>query len=128
MATLIYVNHMVDVFKLYPGFFLVAILNMLAIANIPREIHKGRELMAFISSSASIAALLSLFAIGMFPNLVPSTINKAFSLSIYNASSSRQTLEVMFTMALVGIPFILAYTISIYWIFRGKVKIDTMSY
>jgi cytochrome d ubiquinol oxidase subunit II len=128
MATLIYVNHMIDVFKLHPGLFLVAILNMLAIANIPREIYKGRDLIAFISSSASIAALLGLFAIGMFPNLVPSTINNAYSLSIYNAASSRKTLEVMFTMALIGIPFVLAYTISIYWIFRGKVKIDTMSY
>ena len=128
MATLIYIPGMVVIFKQHPEFFIIAILNMLAIANIPREIQRKKELNAFMSSCASIAALLALFAVGMFPNLVPSTINPDYSLNIYNASSSRKTLEVMFTIALIGIPFVLAYTISIYWIFRGKVKIDSMSY
>ncbi len=128
MATLIYIPRMIDVFKEHPIIFFVAFLNMLAVANIPREIHKKREMMAFLSSAASIAALLALFAIGIFPNLVFSTFNPEYSLNIYNASSSRKTLEVMSTIALIGIPFVLAYTISIYWIFRGKVKIDSMSY
>lgn len=128
MATLIYVPHMIDSFKEQPLFFVVALLNMLAIANIPREIFKGREFMAFLSSSASIAALLALFAIGIFPNIVASTINPEYSLTVFNAASSQKTLEIMFIMALIGIPFVLAYTISIYWIFRGKVKIDNMSY
>ncbi len=128
MATLIYVPHMTTVFKMHPEFFILALLNMLAVANIPREIFKKRELFAFISSSFSIAALLGLFALGMFPNFVPSTIDAANSLTAYNASSSRKTLEVMLTMALIGIPFVLAYTISIYWVFRGKVKLDKMSY
>lgn len=128
MATLIYVPHMIDSFKEQPLFFVVALLNMLAIANIPREIYKGREFMAFLSSSASIAALLALFSIGIFPNIVASTINPEYSLTVFNAASSQKTLEIMFIMALIGIPFVLAYTISIYWIFRGKVKIDNMSY
>jgi len=50
------------------------------------------------------------------------------SLTIYNASSSQKTLGIMLTIAILGIPFVLAYTISIYWIFRGKVKLDSMSY
>lgn len=128
MATLIYVPHMIDSFKEQPLFFVVAMLNMLAIANIPREIYKGNELRAFVSSAASIAALLALFAIGIFPNIVASTIKPEYSLTVFNAASSQKTLEIMFIMALIGIPFVLAYTISIYWIFRGKVKIDNMSY
>jgi cytochrome bd ubiquinol oxidase subunit II len=128
MATLIYIPHMIDVFKEHPEYFALAIINMLAVANIPREIHKGREFMAFLSSSFSIAALLGLFALGMFPNIVPSTIDPAYNLTAYAHSSSRKTLEVMFTMALIGIPFVLAYTTSIYWVFRGKVKLDKMSY
>ncbi|MDZ7767130.1 MAG: cytochrome d ubiquinol oxidase subunit II [Melioribacteraceae bacterium] len=101
---------------------------MLAIANIPREIHHGREFMAFLSSAASIAALLALFAIGLFPNIVLSNPNPEFSLTIYNAASSQKTLNIMLIMAIIGIPFVLAYTISIYWIFRGKVKLNAMSY
>lgn len=128
MATLIYYPHMIEHFKNYPALFLVALLNMLAIANIPREIFHGREFRAFLSSSASIAALLALFAIGLFPNIVLSNPDPQNSLNIYNAASSQKTLGVMLTIAIIGVPFVLAYTVSIYWIFRGKVKIDHMSY
>ncbi|MEJ2103309.1 MAG: cytochrome d ubiquinol oxidase subunit II [Ignavibacteriaceae bacterium] len=128
MATLIYFPHMVENFRTLPVLFIVALLNMLAIANIPREISKGREFRAFISSAASIAALLLIFAIGIFPNIVYSNPNPEFSLNIYNAASSEKTLTIMLIIALIGIPFVFAYTITIYWIFRGKVKIDEMSY
>ena len=128
MTTLIYYPHMVENFREVPVLFIVALLNMLAIANIPREISKGREFRAFISSAASIAALLLLFAIGIFPNIVFSNPNPEYSLTIYNAASSDKTLTIMLIIALIGIPFVFAYTITIYWIFRGKVKIDEMSY
>jgi cytochrome d ubiquinol oxidase subunit II len=128
MATLIFQPHMVAHFKVFPAAFIIALLNMLAIANIPREIHLGRDFRAFLSSCASIAALMTLFAIGIFPNLVLSNPNPEFSLNIYNAASSARTLKIMLIIAIIGIPFVLAYTISIYWIFRGKVKLDTTSY
>jgi len=128
MATLIYYPHMVQHFKDTPLLFVVAFLNMLAIANIPREISKGKDFLAFLSSCASIAALLLLFAIGIFPNIVYSSLNPEYSLTIYNAASSEKTLTIMLIIAGIGIPFVLAYTISIYWIFRGKVKLDKMSY
>lgn len=128
MYTLIYYPHMVDHFKNEPLLFLVAVLNMLTIANIPRQIFHGREFKAFLSSCATIITLLALFAIGLFPNIVLSVPNIANSLTIYNAASSQKTLGIMLTIAILGIPFVLAYTISIYWIFRGKVKIDSMSY
>ena len=128
MATLIYYPHMVENFRSAPVIFIIALLNMLAIANIPREIFKGREFRAFLSSAVSIAALLLIFAIGIFPNIVYSIPNPENSLTIYNAASSEKTLTIMLIIALIGIPFVLAYTISIYWIFRGKVKLDEMSY
>lgn len=128
MTTLIYYPHMIQHFKEFPALFVLALLNMLAIANIPREISRGKEFLAFLSSCASIAALLSLFAFGVFPNFVIASNNPEFSLNIYNAASSQKTLNIMLIIALSGIPFVLAYTISIYWIFRGKVKLNNMSY
>lgn len=128
MATLIYFPHMVLHFKSTPVLFFVAVLNMLAIANIPREIHLGNEFRAFFSSCASIASLLLIFALGIFPTIVYSSPNPEFSLNIYNAASSEKTLNIMLIIALIGVPFVLAYTISIYWIFRGKVKLTNMSY
>jgi len=128
MATLLYVPHMAARVRANPWLFSVALLNMLAIANIPREIHHGRDWRAFVSSCAAMIALMGLFALEMFPNLVLSKPDLANSLTIYNAASSQKTLGIMLTIAIIGVPIVLAYTVSIYWIFRGKVKLDRMSY
>ncbi|MGE5500201.1 MAG: cytochrome d ubiquinol oxidase subunit II, partial [Syntrophothermus sp.] len=79
-------------------------------------------------SCAAILFLFILFAIGIFPNLVLSNPVPANSLTIYNAASSQKTLMIMLIIAIIGIPFVLGYTASIYWIFRGKVKLDNTSY
>ncbi|MDK9700529.1 MAG: cytochrome d ubiquinol oxidase subunit II [bacterium] len=128
MATLLYVPRMTAAFREYPWLFSVALLSMLAIANIPREIHLGREFRAFLSSSAAIAALMALFGIGMFPTMLYSVGLPENSLTIYNGASSEKTLMIMLIIALIGMPLVIAYTVSIYWIFRGKVKLDKMSY
>ena len=101
---------------------------MLAIANIPRQIHHRRDWKAFLSSCAAVAALLALFGIGVFPNMVVSNPHPENSLTIYNAASSPKTLGVMLIIALIGVPIVLAYTTTIHWIFRGKVKLDHTSY
>jgi len=127
-ATLIYYPSMSRHFVEYPYLFIVPLLNMLAIANIPREIHNQHEFRAFFSSIAAIVTLMALFAIGLYPNMVLSNPDPALSLTIYTAASSQKTLGIMLIFALIGIPFVLAYTISIYWVFRGKVKLETTSY
>ena len=128
MATLLYVPHMAARVRANPWLFSIAVANMLAIANIPREIHHGRDGRAFVSSGVAMVALMGLFGLEMFPNLVLSNPDLANSLTVYNAASSAKTLGIMLTIALIGMPLVLAYTVSIYWIFRGKVKLDKMSY
>lgn len=128
MATLLYVPQMADVIKGNPALFLLPLMNMLAIANIPREIYHGRDWRAFLSSSFAILFLLALFGVGMFPNMIFSNPVTENSLNIYNAASSTKTLKIMLIIAAMGVPVVLAYTVSIYWIFRGKVKLDSTSY
>ncbi len=128
MATLLYVPHMAARVRGHPWLFSIALANMLAIANIPREVHRGRDWRAFLSSCAAMLMLMGLFGLEMFPNLVFSNPNAANSLTIYNAASSPKTLGIMLTIAAIGVPVVLAYTVSIYWIFRGKVRLDRMSY
>lgn len=128
MVTLMFIPHMVQYFRLHPVLFIVPFLNMLAIANIPREIIHGRDFRAFLSSCAAMIALMTIFGIGMFPNIVYSNPLPEHSLSIYSAASSAKTLQIMLIIAIIGVPLVLAYTASIYWIFRGKVKLDAMSY
>ena len=128
MATLLFVPHMTSLFKAHPALFGVALINMLAIANIPREIYHGRDFLAFLSSCAAIVALLALFGLGMYPNMIYSQPNPEHSLTIYNGASSVRTLKIMLIIAITGVPLVLAYTASIYWVFRGKVKLDATSY
>ncbi len=128
MATLLYVPHMAARVRANPWLFSVALANMLAIANIPREFHHGRDGRAFLSSCAAIITLMALFALNLFPDLVYSAPHPEFSLDIHNAASSSHTLGIMLVIAAIGVPVVIAYTVSIYWIFRGKVKIDRMSY
>jgi cytochrome d ubiquinol oxidase subunit II len=128
MATLLYVPHMAARVRDNPWLFSVALANMLAIANIPREFHHGNDGKAFLSSCAAIITLMALFALNIFPNLVYSLPNPENSLNIHNAASSPKTLGIMLVIACIGLPVVLAYTVSIYWIFRGKVKLDRMSY
>ncbi|MHB1307455.1 MAG: cytochrome d ubiquinol oxidase subunit II [Limisphaerales bacterium] len=128
MATLLYVPHLAARVRANPWLFSVAVLNMLAIANIPREIHLGRDARAFLSSCLGMVALMGLFGLEMYPNLVFSNPDPANSLTVHNGASSTKTLAIMLTIALIGVPVVLAYTVSIYWIFRGKVKLNNMSY
>lgn len=103
-------------------------LNMLAIINIPRCLIKGLETQGFISSGATILAVVLFFALGLFPTLIPSDLNPEWSLNIYNGASSQYTLKTMFFIAIWGMPFVLAYTSLIYWTYRGKTKLDKSSY
>lgn len=115
-------------FRDHPWAWGVVLLNVLAVANIPRAIHLGRPFYAFMSSAATIAALTFLFGIALYPNLIVSSLNPDWSLTIYNASSSPKTLGIMALIALLGMPFVLAYTAVVHWTFRGKVELGKFSY
>jgi cytochrome d ubiquinol oxidase subunit II len=128
LATLLYIPRMAEPLRNHPWTFIVPLLNVLAVANVPREIHLGREFRAFLSSCAAMIALMALFGIGMYPHLVFCHTDVANSLTIYNAASSQKTMGIMLIIALLGVPIVLTYTVCIYWIFRGKVKLEATSY
>jgi cytochrome d ubiquinol oxidase subunit II len=115
-------------FGRHPWVWLVVALNILAISNIPRAIYKNRPGFAFFSSCATIAALTFFFGVALFPELVHSSLDPKWSLDAYNGASSKKTLGIMAIIAFMGIPFVLAYTAAIFWVFRGKVKLGKFSY
>lgn len=115
-------------FREYPWLWVVPVLNILAILNIPRAIYQDRPFDAFLSSACAIAAFTFLFGAALFPRLLVSTEDPAYSLTVANAASTEQTLFIMLIMAALGLPFVIAYTATIYWVFRGKVQINLTSY
>jgi cytochrome d ubiquinol oxidase subunit II len=115
-------------FQDMPVGWAVGLLTFLAIINIPRAVYHGAPKYAFLSSCCTLAGLIALFGIAMFPNLIVSTVDPVFNLTIYNAASSQKTLGIMRNIAFIGMPFVLTYTVAIYWVFRGKTKLTDMSY
>jgi cytochrome d ubiquinol oxidase subunit II len=106
----------------------LAVAALLITFNIPREVRRKNEGRAFISSCLSIITMMLLFAATVYPNLVISRPDLTNSLNIQNGSSTDKSLHFMFVVALIGVPIVLAYTISIYYVFRGKVKLTEESY
>lgn len=127
-ATIVLFPHMIANFGRFWWAWILVAMTALAVANVPRTLHLGYELRALLNSACIIAGTFALFGIGVFPDLLRSSIDPAYSLNVYNAAASPATLGIMLIMVIVGIPFVLAYTVGIYWVFRGKVKVDKNGY
>ncbi len=109
-------------------FWILFIIMFTAMLYIPVSVKSKKFGKAFLSSAVLIAMMILLFALSLFPLLVPSSIDLANSLTIYNASSTQRTLQTMLIIALIGMPVVIAYTIFIYRTFKGKVIINQDSY
>lgn len=128
ISTLVLIPEARRHFETMPWTWAVMVLNVLAIGNIPRAIYTGRPLYAFASSAFCILMLTCLFGVAIYPNLLTSSIDHTYSLNIFNAASSKETLGIMLVCAAIGMPFVLGYTIIVNWVFRGKVKLSKFSY
>lgn len=83
---------------------------------------------AFIASALSIVFVTAAFFAGLFPRLMVSSLNPAWSLTIYNSASSPYTLKLMTIAAVALVPVILAYQAWTYWIFRKRVSVRHLEY
>lgn len=84
-------------------------------------IHQHRLGWAFIMNSLTITLATITIFMALFPRVIVSSLNPAWSLTIYNASSSPYTLKVMSIVALIFVPIVLAYQGWTYWVFRQRV-------
>jgi cytochrome d ubiquinol oxidase subunit II len=112
--------------EIWPVIFPAAALVSILLAY--RFVRQGREFDAFLASSATIALLVISGAVGLFPNLIISTTDAAYNLTIYNAAAADNTLVVCLIVALIGMPFVLLYTGGVYYFFRGKTRVDSHGY
>ncbi|MCC6462333.1 MAG: cytochrome d ubiquinol oxidase subunit II [Saprospiraceae bacterium] len=128
LYTLLYVPHLSDQIRSHPQFFFLPTIMVLAVANIPRQLTRGRYRWAFVSSAVTIAALLATVAVEVYPYLVFAPNVPANSITIANAASSEKTMGLLLKIALIGTPLVGLYTAFVFWTFKGKVKLDEMSY
>jgi len=128
IITLVTIPHAVEPFAKPGPAWLVVLVSILAMGNVPRALYSNQPGQAFLSSGAIIVSLTTLFGIALYPNMLVSSLDPSYSLTIYNAASSESTLKLMRNIAFLGLPFVLSYSAVVFWIFRGKVKLDETSY
>ncbi|MCS6836441.1 MAG: cytochrome d ubiquinol oxidase subunit II [Anaerolineae bacterium] len=88
-------------------------------------IFSGRFGRAFAATGVVIVGVVALIFGTLFPRVMPSSLGEAFDLTIFNASSSPYTLQVMTVIALTVVPFVLLYQGWTYWVFRKRLTTDS---
>lgn len=116
VATKLFDNYLAN-----PALFVVPLLAVAALVGIRLFSAKGATLAAFASSCVTVLAVVATGVVGLFPNLIPSSIDPAYSLTIFNSSSSPYTLKIMTVVAFIFVPIVIAYKIWVYRIFRAPV-------
>jgi cytochrome d ubiquinol oxidase subunit II len=105
-----------------PGIVPIAAVTVLLVAGY--FINQKMEGWAFIMVALNIVLTQVTFFSMTFPNVMLSTTDPAYSLTIYNASSSQYTLTVMSIVALIFVPIVLAYQGWTYYMFRKRISSD----
>lgn len=89
-------------------------------AMVFRSIVRGKELHAFLGSAAFIAGMLAVTAAEMFPTILPSMIDPAYSLTVWNAANGRQGLWIGLAWWIPAIVLAVGYFVYLFRSFRGK--------
>lgn len=90
-------------------------------------IRRKRLGLAFASTMIVIAATLVTFFLLLYPDVMISTIDQAYNLTIYNSASTPYTLRIMSIVALIFVPLVLFYQGWTYWVFRKRIKSEPES-
>ena len=83
-----------------------------------------KPISAFVASSAMLAGVIFTAGIAMFPFIMPSSSEPRSSLTVWDATSSHMTLNIMFWVTMFFLPIVLGYTIWSYWHMRGRVTVQ----
>lgn len=98
-----------------------------ALASGVALVWRGREGRSFTATAIAVLGLTVTVFGALYPNVLPSTTDPAYSLTIANASSAEYTLTVMSWLALVALPVVLGYQAWSYWVFRQRISGETIT-
>lgn len=125
VAFLAYTNfatHLYDNYTDHPYLLMAPAIAVLALLGIKIFAMSGKYFRAFISSCLTIVSVVATGVIGLYPNMIPSKVDSAANLTIYNSSSSIYTLKIMTVVALIFVPIVIAYQLWMYVIFWPRHK------
>ncbi len=102
------------------------VIAALALVGVVAATYVRREGWAFVLNLIATVGAVAWIFLAMYPQVMPSSIDPAYSLSIADAASSPYTLKVMTIVALTLVPVVLAYQAWTYWVFRKRLSTDNI--
>jgi cytochrome d ubiquinol oxidase subunit II len=112
-------------FTEHPVLFILPALAMLASVTALTAVMKGKIGLAFTFVCLTIAAFMATGFAGMFPRMLPSRIKDAYSITLFEAAGSTLNLKIMFFIALIMVPIVVAYQLWSYSLFKNKIAKDS---
>jgi cytochrome bd ubiquinol oxidase subunit II len=116
-----FATRLLDNYLSHPYWLVVPLVAVLALVDVKMWTSRKRMLPAFLSSCALVLFTVATALVGLFPNLIPSRLDAAASLTAFNASSGPYTLKVMTIVALIFVPIVVVYQFLVYRFFRRPV-------
>ncbi|WP_072380470.1 cytochrome d ubiquinol oxidase subunit II [Novosphingobium sp. NDB2Meth1] len=110
-----------DNYSAHPWMIAAPLLGLLGPLVAFAGLRRRRDALAFAGSSMAAAGIIATVGLSMFPFILPSAIDPASSLTVWNASSSHLTLFIMLVVVLIFLPIVLAYTTWAYRVMFGRV-------
>ena len=107
-----------------PGSATLSVLAAVALVGALLANRRGREGWAFAGTAVTIALAVVALFVALFPDVMPSTTNAAYSLTTTNASSTSYTLSIMTVVAVIFTPLVLLYQGWTYWVFRRRIGVN----
>ncbi|KUL21655.1 cytochrome d ubiquinol oxidase subunit II [Actinoplanes awajinensis] len=102
----------------------VSVLAAVALVTAIPLTRARREGWAFLATAATLVLAVAALFVTLFPDVMPSTLDPAYSLTVHNASSTPYTLRVMTWVAVFFTPVVLLYQGWTYWLFRKRLKLS----
>jgi len=111
-----------------PILLIIPVLTVAALVATKVFIRRKAWWKAWFASSLTIVTATLFGVAGLYPNLLPSSLSAAYSLTVFNSASSPLTLKIMLGVALTFVPIVIIYQIWAYYLFRGKVTEEDLHY
>jgi cytochrome d ubiquinol oxidase subunit II len=120
-ATRLYDNYIQNPLMYVVPIVLIPVIVVAALIMVRVYLARGCWWSAWFASSALIVGVTLFGVAGLYPNLLPSSLNPSFSMTIYNSASSQLTLKIMLGVALTFVPVVIAYQAWVYNLFKDPV-------
>ncbi len=121
-ATGLYSNYLSS-----PALLLIPLITVAALLVTRVFVARKAWWKAWFASSLTIVGATLFGVVGLYPNLFPSSLDPAYSLTIFNSASSPLTLKIMLGVALPFVPIVIMYQIWTYYVFRHKVTEEDLA-